>query len=103
MNGKGITQEEIDENPGDFAAVQSAEENNGVMGKIDLDYCKSMNYTFTEKPCLTVARSGSAGFVSYQVFGCVVGDSAKILLLPDEIATETNYLFLRTLLTANRF
>ena len=103
MNGKGITQEEIDENPGDFAAVQSAEENNGVMGKIDLDYCKSMNYTFTEKPCLTVARSGSAGFVSYQVFGCVVGDSAKILLLPDEIATETNYLFLQTLLTANRF
>lgn len=103
LNGKGITQVEIEDNPGDFAAVQSSEENNGVMGKIDLNYCKSMNYTYTEKPCLTVARSGSAGFVSYQAFGCVVGDSAKILLLPDDIATESNYLFLQTLLTANRF
>jgi len=103
LNGKGITQEEIAENEGDFIAVQSSEENNGVMGKIDLDYCKLMNYSYTEKPCLTVARSGSAGFVSYQFSGCVVGDSAKILLLPDDIATETNYLFLQTLLTANRF
>ncbi len=103
LNGKGITQEEIADNEGDFIAVQSAEENNGVMGKIDLDYCKSMKYTYSEKPCLTVARSGSAGFVSYQAKGCVVGDSAKILLLPDDIASENVYLFLQTILTANRF
>ena len=103
LNGKGITQEEIAENKGDFIAVQSGEENNGVMGKINLDYCKQMNYVYSEKPCLTVARSGSAGYVSYQDFGCVVGDSAKILLLPDEVATKERYLFLQTILTANRF
>lgn len=102
-NGKGITTEEIEENAGDFAVVQSGEENNGVLGKIDLNYCKSKGYTYTEKPCLTVARSGSAGFVSFQKDGCVVGDSAKILLLPDEVAKTEIYLFLHSILTANRF
>lgn len=103
LNGKGITQEEIADNEGDFIAVQSGEDNNGVMGKISLDYCKQMQYTFSEKPCLTVARSGSAGFVSFQIHGCVVGDSAKILLLPDKVATEEVYTFLQSILTANRF
>lgn len=103
LNGKGITQEEISDNAGNFIAVQSGEENNGVMGKIDLEYCKQMNYTYSKKPCLTVARSGSAGFVSYQDNGCVVGDSAKILLLDDEIATKEHYLFLQAILSANRF
>lgn len=102
-NGKGITTEEIEENVGDFVVVQSGEENNGVLGKIDLDYCKLKGYTYTEKPCLTVARSGSAGFVSFQKDGCVVGDSAKILLLPDEVAKDEIYLFLQTILSANRF
>ena len=103
LNGKGITQEEIAENEGDFTAIQSGEDNNGVIGKIDLNYCKQMNYTYTLKPCLTVARSGSAGYVAFQNNGCVVGDSAKILLLPDEVASVEHYLFLQTILTANRF
>ncbi|ELF1282035.1 restriction endonuclease subunit S [Campylobacter upsaliensis] len=103
QNGKGITTEEIEENAGDFAVVQSGEENNGVLGKIDLNYCKLKGYIYTEKPCLTVARSGSAGFVSFQKNGCVVGDSAKILLLPDEVAKTEIYLFLHSILTANRF
>ena len=103
LNGKGITKEEIAENEGGFVAVQSGEDNNGVMGYIDLDYCIQQEYTYTTKPCLTVARSGSAGFVSFQPEGCVVGDSAKILLLPDGVATTETYLFLQTLLTANRF
>lgn len=102
-NGKGITKEEIEENEGDFTVVQSGEENNGVLGKINLNYCKTMNYTFSDKPCLTVARSGSAGFVSFQLNGCVVGDSAKILLLDEDIASVELYTFLQTLLTANRF
>lgn len=62
-----------------------------------------MNYTLSEKPCLTVARSGSAGYVSFQLNGCVVGDSAKILLLGEDIASVELYTFLQTLLTANRF
>jgi len=103
LNGKGITKEEIEENSGTFVAVQSGEENNGVLGKIDKQYCIKMGYTLTDKMCLTVARTGSAGFVSFQSTGCVVGDSAKILLLNDDIATTNIYLFLQTVLTANRF
>lgn len=104
LNGKGITEEEILFNPGEFCAVQSGEENNGVMGQIDKDYCVAKKYTLTDKPCLTVARSGSAGFVSFHAQGCVVGDSAKILLLKDERhATKFVYLFLRTILMANKY
>lgn len=103
MNGKGITKEEIAENAGSFEVVQSGENNNGVIGKIDLAYCKSMGYTYTEKPCLTVARSGSAGFVSFQINGCAVGDSAKILLLDDSLATTEHYVFLQSILMANKF
>ena len=103
-NGKFITKEEIDENPGDFCAVQSGEENNGVLGKIDKQYCIDKGYIYTNQPCLTVARSGSAGYVSYQNFGCVVGDSAKILLLKDSSwRTLYIYLFFKTLLMANKF
>lgn len=103
-NGAGITKEEIECNPGDFVAVQSGEENNGCIGKIDKTYCIDMGYTYTDEPCLTVARTGSAGYVAYQPFGCVVGDSAKILILKDEIAkSPLVYLFLKTILMANRY
>lgn len=103
INGIGITKEEIEENEGELNAVQSGEGNNGVLGKIDKDYCISQKYAISEKPCLTVARTGSAGFVSYQPEGCVVGDSAKILLLPDDVADEKVYLFIQTILTSIRF
>lgn len=103
-NGAGITKEEIECNPGDFVAVQSGEENNGCIGKIDKTYCIDMGYTYTDEPCLTVARTGSAGYVAYQPFGCVVGDSAKILILKDESAKSALvYLFLKTILMANRY
>ena len=103
-NGKGITQEEIDENPGTMNAVQSGEENNGVLGKIDKQYCIDEGYTYADDMCLTVARSGSAGYVSFQSKGCVVGDSAKILILKVESArTIPIYLFLRTILMANKY
>lgn len=103
IDGKGITKEEIEDNAGELNAVQSGEENNGILGKIDKDYCISQNYVISEKPCLTVARSGSAGFVSFQPEGCVVGDSAKILLLPDDVADKKIYLFIQTILTSIRF
>ena len=103
-NGVGITKEEIECNQGDFIAVQSGEENNACIGKIDKDYCIRMGYTYTDEPCLTVARSGSAGFVSYQPFGCVVGDSAKILSLKDnEHKNAFVFLFLKTILMANKY
>lgn len=103
LNGKGITEEEIIENEGELPAVQSGEENNGVIGKIDINYCKKNGYTLVEKPCLTVARTGSAGFVSFHANGCVVGDSAKILLLDENVANTERYLFIQTILLANRF
>ncbi len=102
-NGRGITTSEIEENPGNLNAVQSGEENNGVIGKISLDFCRENNYVFTERPCLTVARTGSAGFVSFQADGCVVGDSAKILQPRYESLSTASYLFLQTVLNQNRF
>lgn len=102
-NGKCITIEEIEEHPGDLAAIQSGEDNNGVIGKIDINYCQSQNYTICTSPCLTVARTGSAGFVSFQKHGCVVGDSAKILRLKYNHESTGLYLFLQTLLSKNRF
>lgn len=103
-NGKGITQQEILENEGDFPAIQSGEANNGIMGYIDKDYCKEQGYIYTEKPCLTVARTGSAGYVSFQENGCCVGDSAKILE-PKDIKTANAYvlLFIKTILMANKY
>ena len=103
ISGTGITKEEIDSNPGTLNAVQSGEGNNGVLGKISLDYVKSKNYKYVLKECLTVARTGSSGFVSFQPFGCVVGDSAKILVLPDDIASTNIYLYLQTILTKHRY
>ena len=44
----------------------------------------------------------SAAAFTFSVI-CVVGDSAKILLLPEEIASYGVYLLIQTLLTANRF
>ena len=103
-NGTGITKEEIALYEGDFPAVQSGESNNGVLGYIDLNYCKEKGYAYSLTPCLTVARSGSAGFVSLQPMGCVVGDSAKILQVKDK-KEENIYvlLFIQTLLMANKF
>lgn len=46
-NGAGITKEEIECNPGDFAAVQSGEDTNGCIGKIDKAYCKQYTATHT--------------------------------------------------------
>lgn len=103
-NGKGITKEEIESNPGELYAIQSGAENNGCIGKIDKLYCMEKKYTLVEIPCLTVARTGTAGYVSFQPFGCVVGDSAKILLLKNENQRKTNiYLFLRTILMAIKY
>lgn len=103
-NGKGITQEEIENNPGQMKAVQSGEIDNGVMGLISEDYCNKAGYIYSSIPCLTVARSGSAGYVSYQEKGCVVGDSAKILTLKNTtFANKYVYLFFKTVLMANKY
>lgn len=103
INGKGITTTEIEENPGELVAVQSSESQNGCMGYINKGYCIDMNYKMTDKPCLTVARTGSVAFVSYQPNGCVVGDSAKILLLKDRDKISNGVmLFLKTILTLLR-
>ena len=102
-NGKGITRQEIKDHPGELAAIQSAATNNGIMGFIDEDYCRERNYSFTLEPCLTVARTGSSGYVTFQEHGCCVGDSAKLLLLKGKKKTKNIYLYLRTILMANKY
>ena len=100
LNGSGITKKEIHEHPGNLPAIQSGKENNGCIGFIDEDYCRSRNYKISNGMCLTVARSGSSGFVAFQTEKCVVGDSAKILQ-PKFDANRERLLFLRVLLLVN--
>jgi restriction endonuclease S subunit len=102
LNGKGITKQEISDHQGELPAVQSGEKNNGVIGYIDQEYCEQMKYTYSTQACLTVARTGSAGYVTFQPNGCCVGDSAKILKPRIMINTEV-FLFFRTLLMANKY
>ena len=100
INGAGITKKEIYEHPGKLPAIQSGKGNNGCIGLIDEQYCKDKNYRISEGMCLTVARSGSSGFVAFQPEKCVVGDSAKILQ-PVFEANRERLLFLRVLLLVN--
>ena len=79
IGGKGITKQEIYEHPGSLPAIQSGEDNFGRIGYLDKDYCITKKYAISKGECLTVARSGSSGYVGYQDTQCVVGDSAKIL------------------------
>lgn len=101
FNGKGITKNEISQHPGSLPAIQSGEENNGCIGYINEAYCQEQNYTISNGACLTVARSGSSGFVAYHPTRCVVGDSAKIL---EPIAPQGKYtmLFLKAILMVNK-
>lgn len=103
-NGKYCYNEEIYSNPGDFVVVQGGENNFGCFGKIDKQYCIDNNYTLTDKPCLTVARMGTVGYVSYQKYGCVVGKGAKILELKEANKNSDGVmLFLQTVLNMLRF
>ena len=101
INGAGITKKEIYEHPGYLPAIQSGEEAFGIIGTIDYNYCVEKRYKISKGPCLTVARSGSSGFVGYQPVQCVVGDSAKILEPKFEI-NRYRLLFIRALLMVNK-
>ena len=100
-NGKGITQHEIYQHPGSLPAIQSGAEHNGCIGYISKEYCISRQYTLSDGACLTVARSGSSGHITYQPTQCVVGDSAKILQ-PKRVLTKEILLFLRSVLMVNK-
>ena len=101
FNGKGITKFEISNHTGTIPTIQSGEDNFGVIGHLDKDYCLQQNYTMSKGMCLTVARSGSSGFVGIQTQQCVVGDSAKILE-PKFNASVEILLFIRALLMVNK-
>ena len=68
---------------------------------MDYNYCVSKKYSISKGECLTVARSGSSGFVGYQPQQCVVGDSAKILE-PKFEANTNRLLYIRALLMVNK-
>ena len=101
ISGKGVTKQEIYEHPGELPAIQSGEVNFGRIGYLDYNYCVSKKYSISKGECLTVARSGSSGFVGYQPQQCVVGDSAKILE-PKFEANTKRLLFIRALLMVNK-
>lgn len=102
--GKHCCKEEIYDNPGDFVVVQAGEDNFGCFGKIDKQYCIYKKYTLLDKPCLTVARVGSSGYVSYQKYGCVVGKGASILELKEVNKNSDGVmLFLQTILNMSKF
>lgn len=100
INGKGVTEEEIEIFPGDVYAVQGGASNNGCLGKISEEYCAKQKYKIITEPCLTVARVGSAGVVNFQGFPCVIGDKAKALILKTHKSVAV-YLFIATLLNQN--
>lgn len=101
VSGKGITKKEITEHGGSLPAIQSGEERFGLMGYINEEYCIKKKYAISKGECLTVARSGSSGYVGYQAKKCVVGDSAKILEPKFESNTSC-LLFIRALLMENK-
>lgn len=104
LNGKGITKEEIADFPGEIEAIQSGAENNAVLGKLDKEFCKASGYKIISEPCLSVARSGTAGYVAYHEKPCVIGDSAKALVLKErKKASIYIYIYLRTVLMANKY
>ena len=100
INGKGVTEEEIENYPGELYAIQGGASNNGCLGKISAEYCKNQRYKVITENCLTVARVGSAGVVNFQGFPCVVGDKAKALILKEHKTTAV-YVFIATLLNQN--
>lgn len=104
QNGRGVTKDEIAEFPGNIEAIQSGAENNAVLGKLDEEYCKQSHYQIIKEPCLSVARSGTAGYVAYHETPCVIGDSAKALILKDKSKKSIYvYMYLRTVLMANKY
>lgn len=103
-NGKGVTKEEIADFPGAIEAIQSGADNNAVLGKLDEEFCNQAGYKIIREQCISVARSGTAGYVAYHENPCVIGDSAKALLLKDKSkASIYVYIYLRTILMANKY
>ena len=97
INGVGVTRNEILNNPGTIRAIQSGEDDMGCIGTISREYCKKKKYRICEQPCLTVARSGSSGFVGIQETPCIVGDSAKLLVPKTKMSIE-ELLYIRAVL-----
>ena len=78
-NGK-----EIFDYPRNIEAIQSGADNNTVLGLLDEQYCLQSGYKIINEPCLSVARSGTSGYVAYHESPCVIGDSTKVLILKEK-------------------
>ena len=104
QNGRGVTKDEISDFPGNIEAIQSGADNNAVLGRLDESYCRQSGYKIIKEQCLSVARSGTSGYVAYHEMPCVIGDSAKALFLKDKSkASVYVYIYLRTVLMANKY
>lgn len=101
-NGKGLTKKEIEDNLGDVPVIQGGEANQGCIGYIDNNYCNEKKYLIIEKPCLTLARVGTAGIVHYWSSKCAIGDKCKALISKEDISNSC-YLFLSTILNCLKY
>ena len=104
INGKGITLEEIEENPGNIPAIQGGESNNGILGKMSNIFIGDKNYCYINVPFLSLARVGSSGCINLQNKGCYIGDKSKALI-PKQKLSIYCLIFLKPILNClkNKF
>lgn len=106
INGKGITQEEINMvEKGTIPCIQGGDNNNGILGYFSKEQISDQDYKYIDELSITLARVGSAGAVNLHP-NCFIGDKAKSLILRDEFKKYKNpyvYLFLKTILNKNKY
>jgi restriction endonuclease S subunit len=102
FRGRGITTAEIYENQGTIPCIQSGESNNGIIGYMDESFIKDKKHVFIQAPFLSVARSGTSGYVHVQNKNSYIGDSVYALKLKESESVFI-YLFLATLLNKERY
>ncbi|MBP5287008.1 MAG: N-6 DNA methylase [Elusimicrobiales bacterium] len=106
INGKGITQEEINivEN-GTIPCIQGGDTNNGILGYFSEEQIQDKDYKYIDELSITLSRVGSAGAVNLHP-RCFIGDKAKSLILKKRYKEHKNpfiYLYLKTVLSKNKY
>lgn len=106
INGKGLTEKEIEDNPGKIPCIQGGADNCGILGYADINYLQRINSVIISEPCITIARVGTSGQTNFHSKTCSIGDKAKALKLKHEYQLHKNcfvYLFLKTVLQSLKY
>ena len=100
--GKGITKEEIDNNPGGIPCIQGGESYNGILGYMNSLFIKDNKYVYAKGPFLSLARVGSSGCINVQKKDCYIGDKAIALKLKSNDSVYV-YIFISTILNLEKY